>query len=188
MILFIDNYDSFSYNLVQYFKELNQQVAVFKNDEKDLARLKALNPSHLVISPGPGTPQDAGISLDLIKHFLGKKPILGICLGHQCLAYCLGAKIKQAAEIKHGKTSKVTHHSSSLFNNIPTPFIAARYHSLVIDEDSLPEELNITARCKSDIMAIEHVTHRAFGVQFHPEALLTEYGHQLLNNFIMRSV
>lgn len=185
--LVIDNYDSFTYNLVQYLGELKQEVIVFRNDEITLDKIKILNPTHIVISPGPGRPNDAGISKDLIKEFSGKIPILGVCLGHQCIGEVYGGKITNAPELMHGKTSEIYHEENSIFNNIPNPFTATRYHSLIVDLKSIKNApLKITAKTKDNlVMAIQHKDHKTLiGVQFHPESILTEHGHKLLSNFL----
>lgn len=186
-VLIIDNYDSFTYNLVQYFGELKQEVVVYRNDEINLNQIEKINPSHIVISPGPGRPQDGGISMDLIKKFAGEIPILGVCLGHQCIGEVFGGKIVNAPELMHGKTSEIFHEGNSIFKNIPSPFIATRYHSLIVDSDSLRDtSLKITAKTKAGlVMAIEHLEYKnLLGVQFHPESILTKVGHQILSNFL----
>lgn len=185
--LVIDNYDSFTYNLVQYLGELKQEVFVFRNDKITLDKIKKLNPTHIVISPGPGRPDDAGISKDLIKEFSGKIPILGVCLGHQCIGEVYGGKITNAPELMHGKTSEIYHEENSIFNNIPNPFTATRYHSLIVDLKSIENApLKVTAKTKDNlIMAIQHKDYKnLIGVQFHPESILTEHGHKLLSNFL----
>ncbi len=185
-ILMIDNYDSFTYNIVQYLFELGAEVKVKRNDEisiQDIEKMEDIEA--IVISPGPCTPKEAGISVDVIKHFKGKYPILGICLGHQSIGSAFGAKIVKAKCLMHGKTSKIYHNGKGLFEGIPNPFEAVRYHSLVIDESSLPEDIEITARTEDkEIMAIEHKRYPIWGVQFHPESILTGYGHKLLENFL----
>ncbi len=186
-VLVIDNYDSFTYNLVQYLGELKQNVLVYRNDEIALEEIKKLNPSHIVISPGPGRPDNAGISKELIKIFAGTIPILGVCLGHQCIGEVYGGKVTNAPELMHGKTSEIFHDRKSVFTNIKNPFIATRYHSLVVDLESLIDTpLNVIAKTKDNIvMALEHKVHKSLiGIQFHPESILTEYGHDLLNNFL----
>ena len=186
MILMIDNYDSFTYNIVQYFYDLGQEVVVKRNDEitiEDIKNMEGIDA--IVISPGPCTPTEAGISVDVIKNFKGIYPILGVCLGHQSIGQAFGAKIVKAKCLMHGKTSKIYHNEKGLFEGIPNPFNAVRYHSLVIDESTLPEDIEITARSDDDeIMAIEHKKYPIWGVQFHPESILTEYGHKLLENFL----
>ncbi len=185
MILMIDNYDSFTYNLVQYLGELGQIVKVYRNDVLTIKDIKKLNPERLVISPGPGRPEDAGISCDVIREFSGKIPILGVCLGHQAIGYCFGAKIVQAKRLMHGKTSKIYHHKKDIFKNIPNPFIATRYHSLLVEKKSLPDCLEIIARTKEDeIMGLKHKEYPVWGVQFHPESILTKSGKAILDNFI----
>jgi len=185
MLALIDNYDSFTYNLVQYFGELGAEVRVFRNDQVALNDLIALNPSHLVISPGPGQPiKDDGISADAIKHFTGRIPVLGVCLGHQCLGAVYGGKVGRAARLMHGKTSLVNHNRQDIFKGIPSPFEAMRYHSLVV-YDPVPAELEVTATtAEGEIMALRHRQHQTFGVQFHPESILTEHGKQILKNFL----
>src|SRR5688500_7922381 len=185
MLALIDNYDSFTYNLVQYFGELGAEVRVFRNDQVGLNDLIALNPSHLVISPGPGQPiKDDGISADAIKHFTGRIPVLGVCLGHQCLGAIYGGKVDRAPRLMHGKTSPVTHNGKDIFKDIPTPFEAMRYHSLVVYEP-VPGELEVMASTPDgEIMALRHKQHPTFGVQFHPESILTEHGKAILKNFL----
>ncbi len=188
MLLMIDNYDSFTYNLVQYFCELGVQVEVFRNDAITLEEIEAKNPRWLVISPGPCTPNEAGISVASIQHFIGKLPILGVCLGHQSIAQALGGKVVRAKKVMHGKTSQVHHKNEGVFKNLPNPFIATRYHSLVVSE--LPEVLEVTAWTEADngerdeIMGIRHKELMLEGVQFHPESILTEKGKALLANFL----
>ena len=185
MLVLIDNYDSFTYNLVQYFGELGADIKVFRNDQVTMNQLIALNPSHLVISPGPGEPlKDDGISSDAIKHFTGKIPVLGVCLGHQALGAVFGGKVDRAPRLMHGKTSKVTHNGQGIFKGIPSPFEAMRYHSLVV-YDPIPAELEVTAiTAEEEIMGLKHKEHQTYGVQFHPESILTEHGKQLLKNFL----
>jgi anthranilate synthase component 2 len=184
MLLLIDNYDSFTYNLVHYFQYLGQEVLVYTHDELTMDAIERLNPQYLVISPGPKGPEDAGISLAAIKHFYARLPILGICLGHQCLAHFFGGKIIPAKEIVHGKTSLIEHQQQGLFHNIPKPFTATRYHSLMVDPQTLPKEFRIDAWTSDTIMAISHREYPVYGLQFHPEAVLTEHGLQLLDNFL----
>lgn len=189
MILMIDNYDSFTFNIVQYLGELGADVVVKRNDEVSIDEIEKLNPDRIVISPGPCTPNEAGVSIDVVKNFYQKKPILGVCLGHQTIGQAFGGKIVSAKRIMHGKTSKINHDGDNLFKNIQQNFTATRYHSLVIDEESLPDSLIITARTdesenESEIMGIRHKEYRLFGVQFHPESILTESGHKLLENFL----
>jgi anthranilate synthase component 2 len=189
MILMIDNYDSFTYNIVQYLYDLGQEVVVKRNDEitiEDIKNMEGIDA--IVISPGPCTPTEAGISVDVIKNFKGIYPIFGVCLGHQSIGQAFGAKIVKAKCLMHGKTSKIYHNEKGLFEGIPNPFNAVRYHSLVIDESTLPEDIEITARSDDgEIMAIEHKKYPIWGVQFHPESILTEYGHKLLENFLKMS-
>ncbi|AWK15067.1 aminodeoxychorismate synthase component II [Candidatus Fukatsuia symbiotica] len=189
MLLLIDNYDSFTYNLYQYFCELGQQVLVKRNDELQLDDIQQLAPSHLVISPGPCTPNEAGISLDVIDRFADKLPILGICLGHQALGQAFGATIVRARQAMHGKTSAIRHNNSGVFHGLKQPLTVTRYHSLVIAADSLPDCFVLTAWTEQagaidEIMGIRHRTLPLQGVQFHPESILSEQGHQLLNNFL----
>lgn len=182
----IDNYDSFTFNLVHYFEKLKQDVCVFRNDEITLDDIEKLNPDHMVISPGPGRPIDAGVTLSSIKKFAGKIPILGVCLGHQAIAHAFGAKIISAKKIMHGKTSAIFHDNKGVFNNIPNPFQATRYHSLVIDQKTLSSDFEITAWTEEEeIMGIQHRVFPLEGVQFHPEAILTEHGLLLLKQFVV---
>jgi len=186
MILVIDNYDSFTYNLVQYFGELGARLKVVRNDEITLSGVSRLKPHKLVISPGPCTPKEAGISNDIIHSFSGKLPLLGVCLGHQCIGHVFGGKIVRASRIMHGKTSDIYHNGKGIFKGLPKPFAATRYHSLVIDPQTFPsKELRITAKTKDGtIMGIAHRKHPTWGVQFHPESILTLDGKKLLNNFV----
>ncbi|MHC8598821.1 anthranilate synthase component II [Arenicellales bacterium IMCC55707] len=185
MLLMIDNYDSFTYNLVQYFGELGERVTVYRNDQLTLNDIDALAPSHVVISPGPCTPNEAGISVDLVREYGARIPILGVCLGHQSIAQAYGGNIVRAPTLMHGKTSMISHEGESLFGEIPTPFQATRYHSLVVEESSLPDCFEITARADDgEIMGIAHRAHPVVGVQFHPESILTQYGHKMLHNFL----
>ena len=185
MLLMIDNYDSFTYNLVQYFGELGERVTVYRNDQLTLNDIDALAPSHVVISPGPCTPNEAGISVDLVREYGARIPILGVCLGHQSIAQAYGGNIVRAPALMHGKTSMISHEGESLFGEIPTPFQATRYHSLVVEESSLPDCFEITARADDgEIMGIAHRAHPVVGVQFHPESILTQYGHKMLHNFL----
>ena len=185
MMLLIDNYDSFTYNLAQYFGELGQEVEVIRNDAIDLEGIKAMNPERIVVSPGPCTPNEAGISVPLIKEFAGKLPILGVCLGHQSIGAAFGGNIVRAKRVMHGKTSTITHNRQDCFAEIPTPFTVVRYHSLVIDRDTLPKDLSITAESDDgEIMGVRHKTLPVWGVQFHPESIITEHGHDLLKNFL----
>ena len=185
MLLMIDNYDSFTYNLVQYFGELGERVTVYRTDQLTLNDVDALAPSHVVISPGPCTPNEAGISVDLVREYGARIPILGVCLGHQSIAQAYGGNIVRAPTLMHGKTSMISHEGESLFGEIPTPFQATRYHSLVVEESSLPDCFEITARADDgEIMGIAHRAHPVVGVQFHPESILTQYGHKMLHNFL----
>lgn len=190
MLLLIDNYDSFTWNLVQYFAELGEQVVVKRHDEIDLAGIAALKPDHLVISPGPCSPNEAGISLAAIREFAGKLPILGVCLGHQALAQAFGGNIIRARQVVHGKNSLIRHDNSSVFSGLNNPLSVTRYHSLVVEKHSLPVEFRLTAWTETadgamdEIMGIAHRTLPLHGVQFHPEAILSEQGHQLLANFL----
>ena len=185
MLLMIDNYDSFTYNLVQYFSELKQEVVVFRNDEISLEEVAALRPAHIVISPGPCTPNEAGISVPLIKRFAGEIPILGVCLGHQSVGQAFGGKIVHARQLMHGKVSTIHHAGQGVFSGIAEPFEATRYHSLVIERESLPQELEVTAWTDDgEIMGVRHRSLAVEGVQFHPESILTQFGHDLLRNFV----
>ena len=185
MILIIDNYDSFTYNLVQYLGELGAKLRVFRNDEVTIKGIERLKPNKIVISPGPGRPKEAGISKELIKRFAPKIPILGVCLGHQCIAEVFGAKIVKAKKLMHGKTSKIYHDGKEIYRGLPKPFIATRYHSLIINPKSLPDCLIVTAKTKErEIMGIRHKKYRVEGVQFHPESILTDVGKKLLLNFL----
>ncbi len=185
MILMIDNYDSFTYNLVHYLAELGEDVVVHRNDKIELEDIGKLNPDILVISPGPCTPKEAGISVEAIREFAGRIPILGVCLGHQSLAYAYGAEIVRADRLLHGKTSEIHHDGKGIYKNIPDPFEATRYHSLLINKKSLPEEFEISAWTdEGEIMGIRHKKHIIEGVQFHPESILTKHGKDLLGNFI----
>ncbi len=184
MILVIDNYDSFTYNIVQYLGELGAHVSVFRNDAITLEEIEGLNPTHIVISPGPGTPRDAGISNDVIRRFHGRVPILGICLGHQCIGEVFGGTVGPAARLMHGKTSPIHHNGRDLFRDLPNPFTATRYHSLIV-YSPLPHELEITAYTEEgEIMALRHREAPTFGVQFHPESILTQGGKRILANFL----
>ena len=185
MLLMIDNYDSFTYNLVQYFGELGEEVAVFRNDEITHQEVAQLQPERIVLSPGPCTPSKAGISIPLIEHCDGKLPILGVCLGHQSIGQAFGGKIVHAKELMHGKTSLIFHKGTGVFQGLPTPFTATRYHSLVIERETLPQCLEVTAWSEDgEIMGVRHKALPIEGVQFHPESILTEHGHQLLKNFL----
>ena len=193
MLLLIDNYDSFTWNLVQYFGALGQEVVVRRNDELTLDTIAQLSPRYLVISPGPCTPNEAGISLDAIRHFAGKLPILGVCLGHQSLAQAFGARVVRARQVMHGKTSLIRHRDEGVFKGLNNPLRVTRYHSLVVERDTLPECFEITAWSEhadgafDEIMGLRHKTLPVEGVQFHPESILSEQGHQLLANFLARS-
>ena len=189
MILMIDNYDSFTYNLVQYFGQLKAPMKVFRNDALTIKDVEKLAPAGIVISPGPGRPEDAGISVDIIKKLQGKIPILGVCLGHQGIGYAFGGKIIQAKHLMHGKTSMIKHNNQGIFQGIANPFEATRYHSLVIDRKTLPECLEVTATTTDDneIMGIAHKTLPIWGVQFHPESILTKEGMNILKNFLRLS-
>ncbi|ECC3484238.1 aminodeoxychorismate synthase component 2 [Salmonella enterica subsp. enterica] len=185
MILLIDNYDSFTWNLYQYFCELGAEVQVRRNDALTLARIDALNPQKIVISPGPCTPDDAGISLAVIRHYAGRIPMLGVCLGHQAMAQAFGATVVRAAKVMHGKTSPITHNGQGVFRGLPSPLTVTRYHSLIVDPATLPECFEITAWSETqEIMGIRHREWDLEGVQFHPESILSEQGHALLENFL----
>jgi anthranilate synthase/aminodeoxychorismate synthase-like glutamine amidotransferase len=185
MILVIDNYDSFTYNLVQQMGEMGADLHVVRNDQITLETVKQLAPSHIVISPGPGTPDDGGVSLDIIRELGSSTPILGVCLGHQCIGQAYGGVVLRAERLMHGKTSMVYHKHDPLFTGVPSPFEATRYHSLIVEESSIPECLMVTAFTESgEIMALRHKEHPVVGVQFHPESILTTYGPRILKNFI----
>ncbi|MFI5322218.1 MAG: anthranilate synthase component II [Thermodesulfobacteriota bacterium] len=185
MILMIDNYDSFTYNLVHYLAELGEEVVVYRNDKISLEDVGRLNPEMIVVSPGPCTPKEAGISVDVIKEFAGRTPILGVCLGHQSMAYAYGGEIVRAGRLLHGKTSQIRHDGKGIFKGIPDPFEATRYHSLLVDKDTLPDCFEISAWTEEgEIMGIRHKEHLMEGVQFHPESILTKYGKDILRNFI----
>ena len=185
MLLMIDNYDSFTYNLVQYFFELGQKVEVFRNDQISLQDIEKKSPDFLVISPGPCTPKEAGISVSAISHFAGKMPILGVCLGHQSIGAAYGAEIIKAEKIMHGKLSKINHNRSGIFSSIDNDFVATRYHSLIIDEETLSKDFEVSARSDDGtLMAIQHNTLPVTGIQFHPESIATENGKVLLKNFL----
>jgi len=185
MLLMIDNYDSFTYNLVQYLRELGEEVEVYRNDKISLAEIEALNPTRLVVSPGPCTPNEAGISVEAIKHFAGKLPILGVCLGHQSIGQAYGGKIVRADRLMHGKTSPVFHDNREIFVGLPDPFDATRYHSLLVERSSLPECLEVTAwTAEGEIMGMRHRNLPVWGMQFHPESILTVAGMDMLNNFL----
>jgi anthranilate synthase component II len=187
MLLMIDNYDSFTYNIVQYFGELGEDVRTFRNDEITIAEIEALNPDHICISPGPKAPAQAGISVEVLKHFAGKKPILGVCLGHQAIGEAFGGKVIRAKQVMHGKTSLIAHTGVGVFKNLPSPFTVIRYHSLAIERSSLPSCLEVTAWTDDgEIMGVRHKEFDIEGVQFHPESILSEHGHALLKNFLER--
>ena len=187
MLLMIDNYDSFTYNLVQYFGELGQEVRVFRNDAIAIADIARLAPQFLVISPGPCTPAQAGVSLNAIREFAGKIPLLGVCLGHQAIGEAFGGRVVHAKKLMHGKVSPVHHNDAGVFRGLPNPLTCTRYHSLAIERESLPGDLEITAWTDDDeIMGVRHKTLAVEGVQFHPESILTEHGHDLLKNFLQR--
>lgn len=189
-VLMIDNYDSFTYNLVQYLQELGAEVLVHRNDQISLPEIEALNPDRLMISPGPCTPNEAGISIAAIQHFAGKLPILGVCLGHQSIGQAFGGKVVRARQVMHGKTSPIYHSGVGIFRNLPSPYTATRYHSLVVEKDSLPDCLEMTAwTCHEDgsvdeVMGMRHKILPIEGVQYHPESILSEHGHALLENFL----
>ena len=189
MVLVIDNYDSFTYNLVQYLGELGAEVEVRRNDQVTVADVEAMQPERIVISPGPCRPQDAGISIDLVRHFVGKVPVLGVCLGHQAIGAAFGGNIVRSANLMHGKTSAVVHDNKSIFQGLPIPMTATRYHSLIVEEKSLPPELEVSAWTtekdgKRTIMGLRHRQHPVEGVQFHPESVLTDAGKKLVENFL----
>jgi len=185
-VLVIDNYDSFVYNLVQYLGELDAEPIVKRHDAITIDEVKDISPHALLISPGPGNPKQAGISVDLIKWAAGKIPVLGICLGHQCIGEAWGGKIVHAPEVMHGKTSLISHNETGLFKDIESPFNATRYHSLMVDPGSFPDELEITAKTDDDlIMGLKHKDFEIYGLQFHPESILTAYGHKLIENFLL---
>ena len=189
MLLMIDNYDSFTYNLVQYLGELGEDVQVFRNDKVTIEEIEALHPARIVISPGPCTPNEAGISLALIGHFQGRLPILGVCLGHQSIGQVFGGKVIHAKRVMHGKLSQIHHNNTDVFKGLANPFTATRYHSLVVDRDTLPACLEMTAWTleedgTSEIMGLRHREYPIYGVQFHPESILTHQGHDLLKNFL----
>ncbi len=194
MLLMIDNYDSFTYNLVQYFGELGADVCVHRNDQITLDEVIKLNPERIVISPGPCTPNEAGISLEMIRHFAGKVPLLGVCLGHQSIGQAFGGKVVHAGEIMHGKTSMMHHNNKGVFAGLENPFEATRYHSLVIEKNSLPDCLEVTAWTENgkgeldEIMGVRHKELAVEGVQFHPESILTRHGHDMLNNFLKTTI
>jgi len=189
MLLIIDNYDSFTYNLVQYFGELDQDVVVIRNDEKSVEDIDQLSPDYLVISPGPCTPNEAGVSVQAVQHFAGQIPVMGVCLGHQSIGQAFGGRVVHAQQLMHGKTSMIYHNNDGVFHDLPSPFQATRYHSLVLEQSSLPGCFEITAWTDDDeIMAIRHLDLAVEGVQFHPESILTQHGHSLLKNFLDSSL
>lgn len=188
MILTIDNYDSFTYNLVQYLGEMGQQLEIFRNDKITVEQIEELKPDKIVISPGPCSPKEAGVSVDVIRHFAGKAPILGVCLGHQSIGYAFGGDIVRAQRLMHGKTSLIHHDGEGIFAGMPNPFEAVRYHSLIIRRETIPDCLQITAETNSrEIMGIRHKDYPIEGVQFHPESILTQEGKRLLENFVKQS-
>jgi para-aminobenzoate synthetase component II len=185
MILVVDNYDSFTYNLVQYLGELGEQVVVYRNDEIDLSGIEKLAPDHILISPGPCSPNEAGISLSLIEHFKGKIPILGVCLGHQSIGQAFGGEVVRAERLMHGKTSEILHDGKTIFEGVPSPFTATRYHSLIVRAETLPDCLEISARtAEGEIMGLRHKEYPIEGVQFHPESIITQNGLSILRNFL----
>lgn len=185
MIVLIDNYDSFTYNLAQAFGMLGADIHVYRNDALTVEQLAALNPSHIVISPGPGDPDDGGISLEVIRQLGSRLPILGVCLGHQCIGQAYGGVVKRAPRLMHGKTSLIYHKNSGIFSELPNPFEATRYHSLIVEEATLPSCLKVTAFTdQGEIMGVQHTEYAVFGVQFHPESILTTFGPRLLQNFL----
>ena len=187
MLLMIDNYDSFTYNLVQYFGELGEDVRVYRNDAITLSEIAKLDPARIVISPGPGTPAQAGISLSVIREFAGKIPLLGVCLGHQSIGEAFGGKVVHARKLMHGKVSPVHHHNVGVFRGLPNPVTCTRYHSLAVERETLPDCLEVTAWTDDgEIMGLRHKTLDVEGVQFHPESILTEHGHDMLKNFLVR--
>lgn len=187
MLLMIDNYDSFTYNIVQYFGELGEEVVTVRNDQLTIADIEAMQPDRICISPGPKSPEDAGISIEVLQHFKGKIPILGVCLGHQAIGAAFGGKVIRAKQVMHGKTSPVAHTGVGVFRGLPSPFTVIRYHSLAIERTSLPECLEVTAWTDDgEIMGVRHKAYDIEGVQFHPESILSEHGHALLKNFLQR--
>jgi anthranilate synthase/aminodeoxychorismate synthase-like glutamine amidotransferase len=193
MIFVLDNYDSFTYNLVQYIGEMGHEVVVRRNDQTTLQEIEQLVPERIVISPGPCTPQEAGISMDVIRHFAGKIPILGVCLGHQAIGAVFGGNVVRAANLMHGKTSEVEHDGKTIFQGIPSPITATRYHSLIVEEKSLPAELEISATCRDRdggrvIMGLRHRRFAVEGVQFHPESVLTSHGKRIVSNFLPKCI
>jgi anthranilate synthase/aminodeoxychorismate synthase-like glutamine amidotransferase len=185
MILVIDNYDSFTYNLVQQLGEMGAQIEVYRNDQITLDEIRRLNPDQILISPGPGTPDDGGVSLDILRQLGPTTPILGVCLGHQCIGQAYGGIVARAGRLMHGKTSMIYHKGDALFSGVPSPFEATRYHSLIVEEDSLPDVLTVTAFTdQGEIMGLRHKEYPVYGVQFHPESILTTYGPRILKNFL----
>ena len=185
MILVIDNYDSFTYNLVQYLGELGWEPAVYRNDAVTLSQIEAISPSHIIISPGPCTPLEAGISNDVVRHFRSRIPILGVCLGHQCIGYVYGGVIRRAQVPVHGKSSLVFHDGQTVFRGLPSPLVGGRYHSLVIERETIPSALEISAQTdEGEIMGVRNREDGVEGVQFHPESILTDFGHEILSNFL----
>ncbi len=184
MILLLDNYDSFTYNLAQFLGQLGEKLEVVRNDQITLEEIARKKPARIVISPGPGTPQDAGICVDVIRRFAGAIPILGVCLGHQAIGHAFGGRVIRAPEIMHGKTSRIHHDSKTIFKKLPQDFVATRYHSLIVEEKTMPRELEISAKAAGLIMGLRHRKLRVEGVQFHPESVLTDVGIQLLRNFL----
>lgn len=188
MLLMIDNYDSFTYNIVQYLGELGEEVQVFRNDKITLDEIERQKPQRLVISPGPCSPEEAGISVEVVRHFAGRIPMLGVCLGHQSIGYAFGGNVVKSATLMHGKTSPIFHDGKGLFAGLPNPFNATRYHSLIVERSSFPEELEVTAWVEEgEVMGLRHKTLPIWGVQFHPESILTEGGKELLQNFLNMS-
>ncbi|MCP4424351.1 MAG: aminodeoxychorismate/anthranilate synthase component II [Chloroflexi bacterium] len=184
MLVVIDNYDSFTYNLVQYLGELGADIRVFRNDAVTVDEIRALNPDHIVISPGPGTPSDGGVSVDVLREFGPMTPILGVCLGHQCIGEAYGGNVTRAPRLMHGKTSRVYHNGKGAFSGVPSPFQATRYHSLIVEEP-LPDCLEVTAFTRDgEVMGLRHKEYPTLGVQFHPESILTEHGKRILRNFL----
>lgn len=185
MLLMLDNYDSFTYNLVQYFGELGEEVRVLRNDQTTVADIAAMRPDRICVSPGPCSPAEAGISIELIQHFAGQLPILGVCLGHQAIGAAFGGEVVRAKQIMHGKVSSMTHTGTDVFKGLPSPYTITRYHSLAIQRESLPAQLEITAETEDgEIMGVRHKSMPVYGVQFHPESVLSEHGHALLKNFL----
>ena len=189
MVFVLDNYDSFTFNLVQYLGELKADVLVHRNDEVTIDQIEAKNPASILISPGPCTPREAGLSIEVIKHFAGKIPIMGVCLGHQCIGHTFGAEVIVNYRMMHGKTSPINHNGEDLFKGIPSPYVTTRYHSLVVKRETLPDCLTITAETnEGEIMGLRHKEFPIWGVQFHPESILTEHGHKMMQNFLRLGV